>query len=99
MGNLSLISRDALQVAAIQSIDGQLSKFAAEMESDGKEQRARVRNILDAELERSAAAVSSTLQLPNITSLSSYIFGGDSKKISELPIAAVRSPTNTVEPL
>jgi hypothetical protein len=81
----------AMQVAAIRSIDRQLDKFASEMETDGAVQRARVRNLLDAELERTAAAVSSTLQLSNITSLSSYIFGGDSKKISELPIAAVRS--------
>lgn len=80
-----------LQVAAIKSIDGQVDKYASEMESDGAVQRARVRKLVDAELERAAAAVSSTLQLSNITSLSSYIFGGDSKKISELPIAAVRS--------
>lgn len=80
-----------LQVSAIQSIDSQLDKFAAEMESDGSVQRARVRKLLDAELERSVAAVSSTLQLSNITSLSSYIWGGDSKKSSELPIATVRS--------
>jgi hypothetical protein len=79
-----------MQVAAIQSIDSQLDRFAAEMESDGAVQHARVRKLLDAELERAAAAVSSTLQLSNITSLSSYIFGGDSKKISELPIATVR---------
>lgn len=83
------ISVCMVQVAAIQSIDKQLDKFAAEMETDGAVQRGRVRKLLNTELERAAAVVSDTLQLSNIGSLTSYIFGGDSKKDAELPVATV----------
>ena len=78
-----------VQVAAIQSIDKQLDTFASEMETDGAVQRGRVRKLLNTELERAAAVVSVTLQLSNIGSLTSYIFGGDNKKDSALPVATV----------
>ena len=79
------------QVAAVKAVEKQLSKFEAEMESDGAAQRGRIRALLATEQQRAEAAVASSLQLSNFSNLTPYILGGDQAARKSLPVASVRS--------
>lgn len=82
-------SCQALQLAAVRAVSGQLERFGGGMRADSEAQRAVMRGLLREEAARAEAAVTEVLQPSNVGTLAAYVFGSKGSS-ADLPVAQVR---------